>query len=370
MADRFGRPGIRKRSMTEDQTNWQHISVSPETTLIDTMETITNGRRQISVVVDSDNRLLGTVTDGDIRRAILNKVDILGSHVSTVMQKSPHVAKVSDSEEAVVAKMREQKVRALPVLDADDRVVSIVHLDSLLEPRAPVENWVVIMAGGLGKRLRPLTDAMPKPLLPIGSKPLLETIVENFQRYKFRRFYFAVNYKAHLIRNHFEDGGKWNAEIRYLEEKTKLGTAGALGLIQERLTDPIIVMNGDLLTRVDFDALLDFHLQDGAAATMCVREYDFQVPFGVVELEGQYVKSIVEKPVKQFFVNAGIYVLNPELLERIPENAYFDMTTLFENLIANGERASVFPVKEYWLDVGRIDDLDLARLEYEDVFGK
>jgi dTDP-glucose pyrophosphorylase len=356
--------------MTEDQANWEQISVRPETTLIETMETITQGRRQISVVVDAENRLMGTVTDGDIRRAILSKVDILETHVATVMQKSPHVAQVSDSEEVMVAKMREHKIRALPVLDQDNRVVSIVHLDSLMEPQAPVENWVVIMAGGLGKRLRPLTEEMPKPLLPVGSKPLLETIVENFQRYNFRQFYFAVNYKADQIRNHFGDGGKWNAEIRYLEEETRLGTAGALRLIEERPTAPIIVMNGDLLTRVDFEALLDFHLQEGAAATMCVREYDFQVPFGVVELEDQRVKSIVEKPVQQFFVNAGIYVLNPDLLDQIPADGYFDMTTLFENLIENGQRASVFPVKEYWLDVGRIDDLDLARLEYEDVFGE
>lgn len=356
--------------MTEDQTNWQQISVGPETTLIDTMETITQGRRQISVVVDRDDRLLGTVTDGDIRRAILGKVDVLEAYVSTVMQTTPVVAQVSDSEEEMIVKMRTHKVRALPVLDTAGRVVSIVHLDSLMEPQAPIENWVVIMAGGLGKRLRPLTEEMPKPLLPIGSKPLLETIVENFQRYNFRRFYFAVNYKAHLIRNHFGSGEKWNAEIRYLEEEKKLGTAGALRLIEERPKEPIIVMNGDLLTRVDFEALLDFHLQEGAAATMCVREYDFQVPFGVVELEDQCVKSIVEKPVQQFFVNAGIYVLNPDLLDLIPGAEYFDMTTLFENLIADGHRASVFPVKEYWLDVGRIDDLDLARLEYDDVFGK
>lgn len=356
--------------MTEYQNDWRQISVGPETTLIDTMKRITEGRRQISVVVDAGDRLLGTVTDGDIRRAILSKVDVLEAHVSTVMNRSPHVARITDSEDAMAASMRAHNIRALPVLDAQKRVVSVAYLDALLEPHAPVDNWVVIMAGGLGKRLRPLTEEMPKPLLPVGSKPLLETIVENFQRYNFRRFYFSVNYKAELIRNHFGDGGKWKAEIRYLEEKTKLGTAGALRLIADRPKEPIIVMNGDLLTRVDFEALLDFHIEEGAAATMCVREYDFQVPFGVVELEGQHVKSIVEKPVQQFFVNAGIYVLNPDLLDMIPQNEFFDMTTLFQNLIESGQRAAVFPVKEYWLDVGRMDDLDMARLDYDDVFGE
>ena len=334
------------------------------------MAAIDSGSMQICVVVDGDGRLEGVITDGDIRRAILRKIDINDVSASELMNTKPQAAALSDTGEDMLRTMRIHRVRGLPVLNENRQVISIAHLDTLLQPQDSAENWVVIMAGGLGKRLRPLTEATPKPLLPIGSKPLLETIIESFQRYNFHRFYISVNYKAHLIQEYFGDGAKWNAEIRYLEEKNKLGTAGALRLIEERPKEPVIVMNGDLLTRVNFEALLDFHVQEGAAATMCVREYDFQVPFGVVELENQNIRSIVEKPVHQFFVNAGIYVLNPELIDLIPENDYFDMTTLFENLIAGGKKASVFPIKEYWLDVGRLDDLDTARLDYEDVFGK
>ena len=355
--------------MTENKDEWRELVVSPDTTLIDTMKVITDGRQQMSVVLDSDDRLLGTVTDGDIRRAILNKVDVLATPVHQAMNESPYIAQPSDTKETLIARMRAHNIRDLPVIDDSGRVISIVHLDNLLHPLDSADNWVVIMAGGLGKRLRPLTEEMPKPLLPVGSKPLLETIVENFQRHSFRRFYFSVNYKAHLIREHFGDGSDWNAEIRYLEEKKKLGTAGALRLIEERPDKPIIVMNGDLLTRVNFKALLDFHVRADHAATMCVREYDFQVPFGVVEMEDQQIKKITEKPMQQFFVNAGIYVLNPEMLDLVPKNDCFDMTTLLEKAIESGQRISAFPINEYWLDIGRMDDLDMARLEYNDEFG-
>jgi dTDP-glucose pyrophosphorylase/CBS domain-containing protein len=354
---------------TKKELGWRKALVGDDASVHSAIEAIGAGAMQFCVVVDEKQRLKGVITDGDIRRAILQKIDIHETPAAEIMNKVPQVAKETASEAEMIASMQANHVRNLPIIGADRRVVSIAHLDSLVRPQETADNWVVIMAGGMGKRLRPLTEEIPKPLLSVGSKPLLETIVENFQRHNFGRFYFSVNYKAHLIREYFGDGGKWNAEIRYLEEKQKLGTAGALRLIEERPDHPIIVMNGDLLTRVNFGALLDFHLEAGGAATMCVREYDFQVPFGVVEMNQQHIQSIVEKPVQQFFVNAGIYVLNPELIDLIPENDYFDMTTLFEQLIESGQKASVFPINEYWLDVGRMDDLDMARLEYNDVFG-
>lgn len=347
---------------------WKKALVPPKASLLDTMKAISEGNRQLSMVVDSENRLLGTVTDGDIRRAILKNIDVSNTPVSEIMNKTPHIAKLSDTDEIILNVMRTSHVRGLPVLDDFGRVVSLVHQDDLLQPKNRFDNWVVIMAGGLGKRLRPLTEETPKPLLPVGSKPLLETIIENFLSYNFDRFYISVNYKGHLIQNHFGDGSRWNAEFVYLEEKTRLGTAGALHLIKERPKKPVIVMNGDLLTRVNFEFLLDFHMQEGAVATMCVREYDFQVPYGVVAIENHRIQSIDEKPVQRFFVNAGIYVLNPELFDLIPVNEYFDMTTLFERCIAEGMETTVFPIKEYWMDVGRMVDLERAQTEFKEVF--
>ena len=226
------------------------------------------------------------------------------------------------------------------------------------------------MAGGLGSRLQPLTEDKPKPLLSVGDKPILETILESFIEQNFRRFYISVNYKADAIKKHFADGGRWNAEIRYLEEETRLGTAGALDLIPERPELPLLVMNGDLLTRVNFRDLLDYHLDQKAQATMCVREYDFQVPFGVVEIEDHHILSIDEKPVHRFFVNAGIYVLEPGLIDLIPKGEYFDMTDLFARAIEKGHETQAFPIHEYWIDVGRIDDLDRANHDHENGLDK
>jgi NDP-sugar pyrophosphorylase family protein len=240
-------------------------------------------------------------------------------------------------------------------------------LDYLLE--APErENWVVLMAGGLGTRLAPLTDNCPKPLLKVGNKPILETIIENFISHGFKRFYLSVNYKAEMIEEYFGDGSRWGAEIRYLREDKKMGTAGALGLIPEPLTQPFLVMNGDLLTKVNFSQLLNFHQEQNAHATMCVREYDFQVPYGVVSVDKHRIKSIEEKPVHRFFVNAGIYVLDPEAVSLIPADMPYDMTSLFEQMTANEREVIAFPVREYWLDIGHRDDFERAAGDFARIF--
>ncbi|MCZ6637767.1 MAG: nucleotidyltransferase family protein, partial [Alphaproteobacteria bacterium] len=314
-------------------------------------------------------RLLGTVTDGDIRRAILAGTD-MGAPAAEIMHRTPHVGREGDAKKTLLARMAAEVIRQIPLLDAEGRVVGIAYIDDLLSPPKAPENWVVLMAGGMGKRLRPLTESAPKPLLTVGDKPLLETILESFIEQNFKRFYISVNYKAKAIKDHFGNGSGWNAEIRYVEEKTPLGTAGALSLIPERLASPLIVMNGDLLTQVNFPELLRYHHQQGSQATMCVREYDFQVPFGVVEIEDDQVKAIDEKPVHRFFVNAGIYVLEPDLIDLVPKDTPFDMTTLFERAVDRGHGTAVFPIHEYWLDVGRVDDLERANSDFKNVFSK
>jgi NDP-sugar pyrophosphorylase family protein len=225
------------------------------------------------------------------------------------------------------------------------------------------------MAGGLGTRLRPLTENTPKPLLPVGGRPLLETIVENFANQGFQKIFLSVNYKAEMFEQHFGDGSRFGVQIEYIHESDRMGTAGALTMLPSRPENPLIVMNADLLTTLDFRQFLEFHRAHRAKATMGVREYAFQVPYGVVEADGERLVSISEKPVHQFFVSAGMYILEPEVLDRIPAGCFFDMPTLFQSMLDEKVDAAVFPVREYWLDIGRLDDLERAQVEFGKFFG-
>jgi dTDP-glucose pyrophosphorylase len=321
---------------------------------------------QIILVVDDENHLLGTVTDGDVRRGILKGLS-LDDPVQKIMNDSPTVATTAEARESILTMMRRKRLHHIPVVDGDLRVVRLETLDEMIQSRSR-QNHVVLMAGGLGSRLSPLTDDRPKPMLTIGNKPLLETILENFIEYGFGRFHISVNYLAEVVKSHFGDGSRWGVEISYLQEDRKLGTAGALSLLPERPVDPLVVMNGDLLTKVNLSQLLEFHSSHQVKATMCVREYDFRVPYGVVEFDDYRIARIDEKPIQRFFVNAGIYTLEPDALDLVPSNAYFDMPTLFEKLIARGEQTAAFPIREYWLDIGHLADYDRANGEFKQVF--
>ena len=323
---------------------------------------------QIVLVVDADGHLLGTVTDGDIRRSILKGVS-LDSTVRDIMNTKPTVAGVNDSRANILAAMKRTQLRHIPLVEESGRLVGLEMLDELIQS-SPRNNWVVLMAGGLGSRLHPLTAEHPKPMLTVGNKPLLETILESFIEYRFSRFYISVNYLAEAVKSHFGDGSRWGVEICYLHEDRKLGTAGALGLLPEKPGEAILVMNGDVLTKVNFSQLLDFHGGCDARATMCVREYDFQVPYGVVNIEDGRIVGIDEKPVQRFFVNAGIYVLEPDALDLVPANVQIDMPALFEKLIERKMETAVFPIREYWLDIGQLADYDRANGEYPGIFPK
>ena len=226
------------------------------------------------------------------------------------------------------------------------------------------------MAGGRGQRLRPLTENTPKPLLNVGSKPLLENIIENIREYGLSKFFITLKYKADMIEDYFGDGSQWDVNISYVREKNKLGTAGAISLLPESPSEPLIVMNGDLLTKVNFENILEFHTINKAEATICGREYDFQVPYGVIQVDKHNLVSIQEKPVHSFFVNAGIYVLEPHILTLIPQDQSFDITQLFEKLLHLKKNVNVFPIHEYWTDIGQLDDYVRATGEYEQHFSK
>jgi dTDP-glucose pyrophosphorylase len=347
--------------------DWKELLVSPSTSIFETMKNIDQTAAQIALVVDDDFRLLGTVTDGDIRRGVLRGIS-LDDQVSKVMNNNPITMKKGASRQSIKRLFQEKKLRQLPILNKNNQVVDVVFSDVLFDSAA-YDNWVILMAGGLGTRLRPLTENIPKPMLTVGTKPILQTILESFIEHGFHQFYFSVNYKREIIKEYFGDGLGWGVSIQYLDEDQRLGTAGALSLFPEKPTKPIIVMNGDILTKVNFQQLLQFHEENDSVATMCVREYQHQVPYGVVRTEGTRLCSIEEKPIERFFVNAGIYVLNPEVLELIPKNNYFDMPSLFELLIKLQKKTNVFPIREYWLDIGKTRDFEKANLEFSEVFG-
>lgn len=343
------------------------VLVSPESSVLDAVGTIDRGGMQIALVVDGNGRLKGTVTDGDVRRGVLRGIK-LDEPVSTVMNADAVSVPANEGRGAAFGLMRAHAIHQIPVVDDAGRVVGLEWIDELFQPPGD-DTWVVLMAGGLGERLRPLTEAVPKPMVPIGGRPLLETIVRNFQAQGYRRLFLSVNYMSAMIRDHFGDGSQFGVRIEYVEEPSRMGTAGALGLLPERPSGPILVMNGDLLTSVNCHALMRFHHDHDAKATMCAREYTSQIPYGVLEIDGHRLVEIVEKPVKSFFVNAGVYVIAPEVLDLIPKDRPFDMPQLFEAVIRQGDEAVVFPIREYWLDIGRLDDLEQARLEYGQAFG-
>ena len=342
--------------------NWKDVVVSPDTPLGEAISRIDASGIQAAVVLDVDGRLAGLLTDGNIRRAMLSGHD-LSTPTGEVMESHPTSMPAQTSRSEMLALMRRNVFHHLPLVDDDERVVGLVTLDELI---GVVErpNWVVLMAGGLGTRLHPLTEDCPKALLAVGGKPILETILEGFAEQGFKRIFLAVNYKAEMIRNHFGTGERWGVQIDYLHESTRMGTAGALSLLPQAPSAPLVVMNGDLLTSTNFDGLLKFHVEHDAAATMAIREYDLQVPYGVVRLDGSRIEGVEEKLVQQYYINAGIYVLSPRALDRLPADGPVDMPTLFETLIANGETVVAYPLRGRWIDIGRVEELERAQEEW------
>ena len=347
-------------------TDLDKIMLSPKASIFEALEVLVDSLQQIILVVDDSKRLIGTVVDGDIRRGILRKIPLENS-ISDIMNRTPATVTQETDQRAVLAIMQARGIHQIPVVDQNSQIIRLESLSGLLS-KPTMDNWVLLMAGGQGNRLRPLTDDTPKPLLKVGGRPLISMIVDRFADQGFRKFIISVNYKADMFESHFGDGSSRNIEIEYLREEMPLGTAGALTLLPESPINPIIVMNADVMTTVNFRHLLAFHEEHNATATMCVREYDFEVPFGVVELDGPILKGVSEKPIQSFFVNAGIYVLSPEVLEVIPPKKNYDMTSLYKKLINKGHCTIAFPLREYWLDIGRMADLEKAQLDYPKLF--
>lgn len=346
--------------------NIQELLLQETTSIKEAMKAIDEGACKIALIVNEHMKLLGTITDGDIRRALLNGLNLEDTIIGTYC-KTPIVGQQNTSKPDLLKLARKHKILRIPIIDKNGILVALDTLEELIH-REKKPNKVILMVGGLGTRLRPLTNKTPKPMLPVGGKPILETIVKKFISHGFTNFVMCVNYKAEIIENHFGNGEKFGITIEYIHENKRMGTAGALTLLKEKPTEPFFVMNGDLLTDVNFESLLDYHTLNKSMGTMCVREYDFQVPFGVVNLEDHYIKSIVEKPIHNFFVSAGIYMLDPRCIDFIPKDKFYDMPTLFDQLIAKNENAISFPLSEYWLDIGRLEEYEKANDEYQGIF--
>jgi dTDP-glucose pyrophosphorylase len=337
---------------------WRQALMPAGSTLQEAIGNLTNSGLQIVLVVAPDGILVGTITDGDIRRGLLRGL-ALASPVSEVCKKDPLIVPPQLGREAVLQLMRANSFNAVPVVDPARRVVGLHMLNELLTPSRR-SNLMVIMAGGKGTRLMPHTQDCPKPLLPVNGKPMLEHILERARNEGFHRFVLAVHYLGHMIEEYFGDGSRWDIEIRYLREPSPLGTAGAIGLLEPRPTEPFVVTNGDVLTDIHYAELLNFHARNGAAATMAVRMHEWQHPFGVVRTRGVEIVGFEEKPITRSHINAGIYVLEPRALDMLPTGESCDMPTLFSRLQERAERTIVYPMHEPWLDVGRPTDYEAA----------
>ena len=347
---------------------WTETLVTPIAPIREALTVMGKGRRQIALVVDDEGRLLGTVTDGDVRRSILNGV-APENPVSEIMHPNPSTIAPGVARADQVQLMRDRNIHHLPVLDPGGQIVGLVSMDELLAPAiCERPNIAVLLVGGLGSRLRPLTNDKPKPLIPVGGRPVLETIVRQLRDHNIRHMYFAVNHMADAIKAHFAAGEALGVRIDYLEEDTRLGTAGPLGLLPRVPDEPFIVMNGDILTNVDFTGLFSYHTEKQAAATVATRTYEIEIPFGVIENDGHRITEIAEKPVRRHQVNAGIYVFEPDVLSRIESGTPLDMPDLLTSLIKDGKPVVGFPIHEYWIDIGRREDFNRANGDFPDNF--
>lgn len=340
------------------------IFVTTGATVRETVTVIDKGALGLALVVDGEGRLLATITDGDVRRAMLSGVD-LDAPVSTLVDRregEPVTALHGVTASELLELMSRHRLRHVPLVDADLHPVGVAALDDLVDD-VTLPSRAVVMAGGFGRRLGALTESLPKPMLPVGGKPLLERIIMQLGAAGIDRVHVTTHFRPEEIVDHFRDGRSFGVQIDYVNEEQPLGTAGALGLIDLVDDDPVLVLNGDIVTDVDFRSLLHFHSEHDAEMTIGVWPYEVHVPYGLVETDGEAVTGIREKPVVRSFVNAGIYVLSPDVCRSVPRGERLDMTDLIERLIAGGRRVISFPLREYWLDIGELETYQQALLD-------
>jgi len=348
----------------------EKILTTEQSSLRTAMVCIDRGTKGIALVVDEQRRLIATLTDGDLRRAVLGGMN-LDLPIATLLGKirsqgkhGPITLPIDSAKKTIIAEMRARAIRQIPLVDEQGRVIELAVLDELVgEPHGPVH--AVVMAGGYGKRMLPLTADTPKPMLRVGDRPLIERLVQQLKQAGISRINISTHYKAEQISAHLGNGEAFGIEVGYVSEDHPLGTAGGLSLISG--DDPLLVINGDILTALDFRSLLNFHFEHGAEMTVAVREYLFDVPYGVVETDGVNVTAITEKPTVKLFVNAGIYLVSSAARNLIPSSQPFDMPQLIDILVKTSGKVISFPIWEYWLDIGRHEDYERAQKDVQQI---
>ena len=345
-----------------------NIIFNENTTIIDAMRLIDQNAKGILILVNNENKILGSITDGDIRRLILEGKSVTLPIIDLYNKECIYVNE--DTNVNVIKRyFIENKIKFIPVVDRNQKIVDYYEIDDFINYNTmEKDNPVLIMAGGLGTRLKPLTDEIPKPMLKVGNKPILQTIIEQFKEFGFTNILISVNYRADIIENYFRDGKDFGVSIKYIKETKRLGTAGAIKLAEKYLNRAFFVINGDILTNVNFYNLLQHHQSSKALMTIGSRIYETQVPYGVLNVDESCVTSLHEKPVYSYVVSGGIYVLNPEIIKHIPNNEYFDITELINKLVDKNEKVSSFPISDYWMDIGKIEDYYKANDDVHKLF--
>jgi len=340
----------------------KHYCASEEMSIRKIAELLNTSKQKTIYIISSNSNLIGSVTDGDLRRAIINGVS-LDQSVTAIMNRNPKYVQSGDDEKTSALLLFEKfNLKTIPVVNKDLTLTNVIS-STQTKSRIKVNNPVVIMAGGFGSRLMPLTKNTPKPMLEVGGKPILERIIDEFVEQGFHDFYISVYYLSEQIKDYFGDGCDKNINIKYLEEESPMGTGGCLSLLPKPLSaKPYIVTNGDILTAVDYLSLLDFHEKNASLATMATRNLEIKVPFGVVEKSGTHLKNLVEKPSIDVMINAGIYVMDSIAVGMVKNKV--QITDVFTSLLEQKKSIHCFPIIENWADIGHFNDFKNAQSQY------
>ncbi len=331
--------------------------ISPTASILDAMKKIDSSAIATAVVCEN-RKVMGVLTDGDIRRALVTGATLSDS-IETIYTRHFISVKPGALRVDVLEMMQARVIKQIPIVDENGELKGIHTMHSILG-HSTKPNWAVIMAGGKGTRLHPITENVPKPMVPVAGRPILERIVLHLVGSGIRKIFLSINYLSHVIEDHFQDGSQFGCKIEYLREKEALGTGGALSLLPEIPTDPVLVMNGDLIVQADFNRMLHFHNAGKYYATMALRPYTHEIAFGCARTEGDRLVQLEEKPVLSKLVNAGIYILSPEAIEKVPENTFYPITQLFETALEENQCCGAYVMEEDWLDIGQPHQLRKA----------
>ncbi|EJO5346073.1 nucleotidyltransferase family protein [Clostridium botulinum] len=345
--------------------NIEKILAYPYYSIKKTLKLLDKGAKGIILVVDEERKLIGTITDGDIRRAILEGIS-LEQEIQEIMHENPIKIKQGAPIEEIKDVLIKNAIKDLPIVDGNNKVIDMITINDILLPQGK-DNPVIIMAGGLGTRLKDLTKEIPKPMLRIGKDPILQHIINNFKQYGYNKMFISVNYKAEIIENYFQDGYAYGVKIEYIKEHKRLGTAGGIKLAQEFIKKPFFVINGDIFTNLNLENMMSFHMDNDFDITVGTRKHSLQIPYGVVKTEQSFITGMEEKPTMEYLINAGVYCLNPKVISLIPKDQYFEITDLIDICIKNGLRVGSYEIKDYWMDIGRIEDYNKVNKDIYDL---